>query len=87
MTVEQQADTAAQQHMHIEAQAARDELAVALGSAGVTLPSLRVDPVTAAGVGCVPRPLVDLGCCNAETARALAAVIRRAASMVPGAGR
>ncbi|MEU0669327.1 hypothetical protein ABZ508_30460 [Streptomyces lavendulocolor] len=47
----------------------RDEL----GRVGVTLPSLRVDPVSAAGE--VPYPLVDLGRCNLDTALRLVAVL------------
>lgn len=62
-----------------EARAACDELAAALASAGITLPSLGLDPVTAAGTASRPRPLVELGCCNAETARALAGVVRAGA--------
>ncbi|MGA5167655.1 MULTISPECIES: hypothetical protein [Streptomyces] len=48
----------------------RDEL----GRVGVTLPSLRVDPVSAAGEA--PYPLVDLGRCNVDTALRLVAVLR-----------
>ncbi|MBW1597879.1 hypothetical protein [Streptomyces sp. JJ38] len=57
------------------AEAVAEELREALGSAGVKLPSLRVDLVSVARE--VPRPLVDLGRCNQETALALAAVVRK----------
>jgi hypothetical protein len=62
-----------------EARSACEQLAAALASAGITLPSLGLDPVTAAGTGSRPRPLVELGCCNAETARALAEAVRAGA--------
>ncbi|GAB3953381.1 hypothetical protein [Streptomyces sparsus] len=41
---------------------------------GIVLPSLRVDPVTCAREE--PNPLVDLGCCNQETAGRLADALR-----------
>ncbi|MGW6139967.1 hypothetical protein ACWFRM_02640 [Streptomyces sp. NPDC055144] len=44
-----------------------------LGVLGVLLPSLRVDPVSAAGE--VGYPLVDLGCVNLDTAMRLVAVL------------
>lgn len=44
-----------------------------LGVVAVTLPSLRVDVVSLAGEA--PCPLVDLGCCNLDTALRLAAVL------------
>ncbi|MEU9982448.1 hypothetical protein [Streptomyces sp. NPDC050856] len=44
-----------------------------LGEVGVTLPSLRVDPVSAAGEDAYP--LVDLGRCNLDTALRLIAVL------------
>ncbi|MEE1755662.1 hypothetical protein [Streptomyces sp. SP18CS02] len=48
----------------------------ALGEAGVILPSLRVDPVTAASdVAC---PLVDLGRCNLDMAMRIVAVLHEA---------
>lgn len=49
-----------------EAEAARDELKAALGRAGITLPSLYVDPIA---------PLIELGRCNVATARQLAAAV------------
>ncbi|WP_244375767.1 hypothetical protein [Streptomyces ficellus] len=53
-----------------------DQLRDELGRVGVTLPSLRVDPVTAASE--VPYPLVELGRCNMDTAMRLVAVLREA---------
>ncbi|GGU31929.1 hypothetical protein GCM10010274_18480 [Streptomyces lavendofoliae] len=47
----------------------RDEL----GRVGVVLPSLRVDPVTAASE--LPHPLVELGRCNVDTAMRLVAAL------------
>lgn len=49
-------------------------LRAALVGAGVVLPSLDVDPVTAAGDE--PFPLVSLGRCNVRTAERLASVLR-----------
>ncbi len=49
-------------------------LRLALGSVGVVLPSLGVDPVT--GAGDEPFALVRLGRCNVRTAERLAAVLR-----------
>ncbi|MFH8416592.1 hypothetical protein [Streptomyces collinus] len=46
----------------------------ALGGVGVVLPSLRVDPVTAASDE--PFALVDLGRCNVRTAEQLTDVLR-----------
>jgi hypothetical protein len=57
------------------AERARDELRDALGAAGVQLPSLGLDAASCAGVR--PAPLIDLGRCNVETARALAAALRQ----------
>jgi hypothetical protein len=56
--------------------AATEELREALGSRGITLPSLGLDPVSYAGLGLHPYPLVELGRCNIETATRLAAVLR-----------
>ncbi|MFD7863425.1 hypothetical protein [Streptomyces sp. NPDC057682] len=56
------------------AERVRDELRDALTAAGVKLPSLGLDIASCAGP--VPVPLVDLGRCNVETARALAAAVR-----------
>ncbi|MCX4823972.1 hypothetical protein OG883_29675 [Streptomyces sp. NBC_01142] len=44
-----------------------------LGVVAVTLPSLRVDPVSLASD--TPYPLVDLGRCNLDTALRLAAAL------------
>ncbi|GHJ34535.1 hypothetical protein [Streptomyces sp. TS71-3] len=45
----------------------------ALAALGVVLPSLRVDPLTAASEE--PYPLVELGRCNVDTAQRLVAVL------------
>lgn len=45
-----------------------------LGVVSVTLPSLRVDPVSLASE--MPYPLVDLGRCSLDTALRLAAVLQ-----------
>ncbi|MDQ1010003.1 hypothetical protein QFZ82_004488 [Streptomyces sp. V4I23] len=45
-----------------------------LGIVSVTLPSLRVDPVSLASE--MPYPLLDLGRCNLDTALRLAAVLQ-----------
>ncbi|MFF3643865.1 hypothetical protein [Streptomyces sp. NPDC002564] len=52
------------------------QLRAGLTRAGVTLPSLRVDPLTAAGEGALP--LVELGRCNVDTALRLATVLEGA---------
>ncbi len=57
-----------------EAEDVRDELCAALFGAGITLPSLRVDPVGCADEN--PRMLLELGRCNLRTARELAGVLR-----------
>ncbi|MFD8550080.1 hypothetical protein ACFV08_00410 [Streptomyces fradiae] len=57
-----------------EAERACDELGAALKAVGVCLPSLGLDPVSCAGSA--PLGLIELGRCNVETARALAAVLR-----------
>ncbi|WP_030382239.1 MULTISPECIES: hypothetical protein [unclassified Streptomyces] len=64
-----------------DAEQACEELRDALRAAGVTLPSLGLDAVSCAGSA--PLALIDLGRCNATTARALAVALqtgRRAAS-------
>lgn len=58
-----------------EAEDVRDELWAALHAAGVTLPSLCVEP--AAYAEAWPRPLVELGRCNLQTARQLTAALRK----------
>jgi hypothetical protein len=57
-----------------EAEDTVKELRAALLIAGITLPSLGIDPVSLARE--VPCPLVELGRCSVETARRLAAVLR-----------
>ncbi|MBZ9643671.1 MULTISPECIES: hypothetical protein [Streptomyces] len=57
-----------------EAEDTLNELRTALEKAGITLPSLRLDPASLAREA--PCPLVELGRCSMETARRLAAVIR-----------
>jgi hypothetical protein len=59
-----------------QAEAVREELAVAMSGVGVLLPSLGLDVPTVAA--CHAVPLIDLGRCNLETARRLAAVLRDA---------
>ncbi|WP_310728962.1 hypothetical protein [Streptomyces sp. N2A] len=54
-----------------------EELRTALKDNGITLPSLGVDLPGFAGSYAVP--LVALGNCNADTARKLAEVLRKAA--------
>jgi len=49
------------------------QLKEGLAGLGVTLPSLRVDPVSCAGNE--PTPLVDLGRCNIDTALRLCEVL------------
>ncbi|WP_437019714.1 hypothetical protein [Streptomyces sp. enrichment culture] len=51
-----------------------EELRAALAKAGITLPSLGLDPVSLARQ--TPCLLVELGRCSVETARRLAAVLR-----------
>ncbi|MDQ8704597.1 hypothetical protein RCO28_19180 [Streptomyces sp. LHD-70] len=58
-----------------DVEAARDELAAALAKAGITLPSLGLDPLSYGGE--LAAPLVELGRCNAPTARSLAAALRQ----------
>ncbi|WP_282796168.1 hypothetical protein [Streptomyces sp. CC224B] len=56
-----------------EAEDTVKELRAALRRAGISLPSLRVDPVTVARQA--PCPLVDLGRCSVEAAARLAACL------------
>ncbi|MFE5601401.1 hypothetical protein ACFQ8O_19700 [Streptomyces coelicoflavus] len=56
-----------------------EELRAALALHGITLPSLGLDLPTFAGTYTPPVGLVSLGNCNAATARALTAALRRAA--------
>jgi hypothetical protein len=57
-----------------EAEDTVKELRAALETAGITLPTLRIDPASVARDE--PCPLVELGRCSVETARRLAAVLR-----------
>ncbi|MFF5531248.1 hypothetical protein ACFY71_02035 [Streptomyces cinerochromogenes] len=57
-----------------------EDLRAALALHGITLPSLRVDLPSFAGTYTPPAGLVTLGNCNTATARALAAVLRKAAA-------
>lgn len=57
-----------------EAEETLRELRAALLMAGITLPSLGLDPVSLARES--PCPLVELGRCSVETAQRLAAVLR-----------
>ncbi|MEV7977256.1 hypothetical protein [Streptomyces sp. NPDC086519] len=57
-----------------DAEQACEDLRDALRAAGVTLPSLGLDAASCAGS--VPLALIELGRCNAATARALAAALR-----------
>ncbi|MGW6058322.1 hypothetical protein [Streptomyces sp. NPDC055189] len=52
------------------------QLRAGLERAGVTLPSLRMDPLTASAEGALP--LVELGRCNLDTALRLATVLESA---------
>nr|WP_079036772.1 MULTISPECIES: hypothetical protein [Streptomyces] len=52
-----------------------DELRTALARAGITLPSLRIDPVALAREA--PCPRVELGGCSVDQAARLAAALRR----------
>lgn len=56
-----------------DAEAARDELGAALKTAGVTLPSLRIIPLSCTEES--PRQLLDLGPCTVETAHQIAAAL------------
>ncbi|MFD3409662.1 hypothetical protein [Streptomyces cyaneofuscatus] len=55
------------------AEDAVEQLKAGFAGLGVTLPSLRVDPVSCAGNE--PTPLVDLGRCNIDTALRLCEVL------------
>jgi hypothetical protein len=61
-----------------EAEDVRDELWAGLHAAGITLPSLCVEPTAYADEW--PHPLIELGRCNLASARRLAAVIGRGAT-------
>ncbi|UIX34722.1 hypothetical protein LUX31_34610 [Streptomyces sp. GQFP] len=57
-----------------EAEETVKELRTALESAGITLPTLRLDAASVARE--VPRPLIELGRCSVETAARIAAALR-----------
>ena len=57
-----------------EAEETVKELRTALANAGITLPSLRIDPATLAREA--PCPLVELGGCSIDVAARLAAALR-----------
>ena len=61
-------------HCVEEAEEVVKELRAALENAGITLPTLRIDPASLAREA--PCPLVELGRCSVDTARRLAAVLR-----------
>ncbi|GGW41257.1 hypothetical protein [Streptomyces griseoloalbus] len=58
-----------------EAEEVVKELRAALAEAGISLPSLGLDPVSLAREA--PCPLVELGRCSVETARRIAAAVVR----------
>jgi hypothetical protein len=58
-----------------KAEEAVRELREALARAGIVLPSLRLDPLSIARD--VPRPLIELGRCNVETARRISVALPR----------
>ncbi|PZT69519.1 hypothetical protein DN402_23410 [Streptomyces sp. SW4] len=58
-----------------EAEETVKELRAALAKAGITLPSLGLDPVSLAREA--PCPLIELGRCSVETAQRLAAAVAR----------
>ncbi|MFE9094022.1 hypothetical protein [Streptomyces sp. NPDC007264] len=61
-------------HCVEEAEGIVEELRAALASAGILLPSLRLDPASLARE--VPCPLVELGGCSVDVAARLAAALR-----------
>nr|WP_037685869.1 hypothetical protein [Streptomyces aureocirculatus] len=65
-----------------EAEETVEQLRAALRGAGITLPSLRLDPVTVGREA--PCPLVELGRCSVETAARLAVVLPPGREEVPG---
>ncbi|MFC8366427.1 hypothetical protein ACIA6T_04835 [Streptomyces sp. NPDC051740] len=58
-----------------EAEEVVKELRAALAKAGISLPSLGLDPVSLAREA--PCPLIELGRCSVETARRIAAAVMR----------
>lgn len=63
---------------HDDSERCVEELRTALGAHGITLPSLGIDAPTFASTYALG-PLVALGNCNQDTARALTAALRKAA--------
>ncbi|WP_405797795.1 hypothetical protein [Streptomyces sp. NBC_01506] len=61
------------------AEEAVELLRSAFAAVGITLPSLRIDPVSCAGSE-PANPLVELGRCNLATARRIVAVLEGAQS-------
>nr|WP_078916679.1 hypothetical protein [Streptomyces viridochromogenes] len=61
-------------HCVEEAEEAVKELRAVLQKAGITLPTLRIEPASLAREA--PCPLVELGRCSVETAQRLAAALR-----------
>lgn len=59
----------------------RDELGTALRNAGTTLPSLGIDNVPLAAR--MPKPLIEWGRCNLETARRITAALDSAGRPSP----
>ncbi|MEU2551879.1 hypothetical protein ABZ589_09275 [Streptomyces sp. NPDC013313] len=57
-----------------------ENLRAALALHGITLPSLRVDLASLAGIYTPPAGLVALGNCNTATAQALATALRGTAA-------
>lgn len=76
-TIERRAEALERQKAAAERVRTAEETVVRLkadlAALGVTLPSLRVDPVSCAGNE--PTPLVDLGRCNIDTAVRLCEVL------------
>ncbi|WP_328328170.1 MULTISPECIES: hypothetical protein [unclassified Streptomyces] len=70
--------TLTQQERIRAAEQAVEDLRAGFKEVGVSLPSLRVDPVSCANAE--PLPLVELGRCNLDTALRLAAVLQQARS-------
>lgn len=58
-----------------EAEEVVKELRAALAKAGISLPTLGLDPVSLAREA--PCPLIELGRCSVETARRIAAAVSR----------
>ncbi|CAL9432565.1 hypothetical protein C1708_22155 [Streptomyces sp. DH-12] len=62
-------------HCVEEAEEVVKELRAAFAKAGISLPSLGLDPVSLAREA--PCPLIELGRCSVETARRIAAAVMR----------